>query len=96
MILEIYKEVYEEKFGWTVEFLDYLEKTMWRILEFANLPSIRQYHEIFILHLLKHFPERFVHTLEYYLRKKDNKTQFLVSIAWVTISSLLKIPYILN
>jgi len=67
---------------------------MWRILEFANLPSVRQYHEIFILHLLKHFPERFVDKLEAYLKKKDNKTQFLVSLAWVIKRSFFKISYV--
>lgn len=88
-----YHELYKEKLGLGIEHIDYLEKVIWKLLEYNNLPSVRQYHEIFVLHMLRHFPERVINILEDYLKSKNNKTQMLVSIAWVDFFSLLCLTF---
>ena len=81
----MYIQTFQDKLGLSVEYLDYLQMIVWKLLEHNNLPNVRQYHEIFILYILRNFPERVVPQMQKYLQNKTNKTQFLISVAWVSL-----------
>jgi len=86
-MLEIYYDTYEKVYGLPIDIIGYLEDYIWKILQYNNLPTIRQYQEIFALGFIRQYPEKTFPYIEKQMGNRAINTQFLISLSFVkTIS----------
>lgn len=73
-----------ETFGINVKgYLKKIQENTWKILQMNNLPTIRQYIEIFALNYLYNFTSENIGLIVQHLKDSSLKSQFSISIIFV-------------
>lgn len=62
-----------------------IQDSTWKILQMNNLPTIRQYIEIFALNYLYNFTDENISVIVEHLKDANLKAQFSISIIFVFI-----------
>ena len=65
------------------EYFKKIQDSTWKILQMNNLPTIRQYIEIFALNYLDNFTNENISVIVEHLKDANLKSQFSISIIFV-------------
>ena len=72
----------------TPDFIN-IKNKIWEILQINNLPTVRQYIEIFALNTFEIFEEETLKKLIFYMNEKKLKPQFSISLQFVCIKIII-------